>query len=133
MMYNSRNIIIGLIIFVGIFTFPFVLGAGKANEAPKLSLDTPKINELIKKEPIESVEFMRNNHMQLLSDWKVAVVRDGNRVYVSQKDGQEYDMSLQNTCLDCHSNKEQFCDACHTYAEVEPNCWDCHVAPEVIR
>ncbi|MFZ5945306.1 MAG: sulfate reduction electron transfer complex DsrMKJOP subunit DsrJ [Bacillota bacterium] len=132
-MYNSRNIIIGLIIFVGVFTFPFILGAGKSPQAPELSLDTPKINELAVKESIEDVEFMRANHMQLLNDWKVSVVRDGNRVYISEKTGQAYDMSLQNTCLDCHSNKEQFCDACHTYAQVEPNCWDCHVATEGVR
>lgn len=132
MMYNSRNIIIGLIIFVGIFTFPFVLGAGKVKPAPEVSLDTPKINELSLKECILDAEEMRSTHMQLLADWKVAVVRDGNRVYVTD-DGREYNMSLQNTCMECHSNKEDFCDACHTYAEVDPNCWDCHVAPEVIK
>ena len=29
-------------------------------------------------------------------------------------------MSLSNTCLDCHSNKAEFCDNCHTYASVKP-------------
>lgn len=132
MMYNSRNIIIGLIIFVGIFTFPFILGAGKNSQAPELSLDTPKINELAAKECILDTEYMRSNHMAVLADWKVSVVRDGNRVFVTDE-GKEYTMSLQNTCLECHSNKDEFCDACHTYAEVDPNCWDCHVAPEVIK
>ncbi|MDK2822208.1 MAG: hypothetical protein PWQ67_78 [Clostridia bacterium] len=132
-MYNSRNIIIGLVIFIGIFTLPFVFGIGKKNDAPKLSLDTPKINELEAKECIEDTDFMRSNHMKLLSEWKVSVVRDGNRIYVSEKDGKEYEMSLENTCLDCHSNKEEFCDACHTYAQVEPNCWSCHVGPEEVK
>ena len=132
MMYNFRNIIIGLVIFVGIFTFPFVLSAGKANEAPKLSLDTPVINELGTEECLLDTEYMRSNHMQLLADWKVEVVRNGNRVFVNDE-GREFNMSLQNTCLECHSNKEEFCDACHTYAEVDPNCWDCHVAPEVVK
>ena len=27
-------------------------------------------------------------------------------------------MSLSNTCLDCHSNKAEFCDRCHNYASV---------------
>jgi hypothetical protein len=39
-------------------------------------------------------------------------------------------MSLTGTCLDCHSDKEKFCDACHTYSAVDPYCWDCHVIPE---
>lgn len=132
-MYNSRNIIIGLVIFVGIFTLPFILGAGNNSTAPEPSLDTPAINSLADKQCIEDAEFMRSNHMQLLSEWKVSVVRDGDRVYVSEKDGKEYEMSLENSCLECHSNKEEFCDACHTYAEVEPNCWSCHVAGEEVR
>lgn len=132
MMYNSRNIIIGLIIFVGIFTFPFVMGTVKATDAPEPSLDTPQINQLSAKECILDTEYMRSNHMKVLADWKVEVVREGNRVFVADN-GQEFNMSLQNTCMECHSNKADFCDACHTYAEVEPNCWDCHVEPEVVK
>lgn len=132
MMYNSRNIIIGLIIFVGIFTFPFIFGAVTASEAPEPSLDTPEINALSSKECILDTDYMASSHMELLADWKVAVVRDGNRVFVTDN-GKEFEMSLQNTCLECHSNKEEFCDACHNYAEVDPNCWDCHVDPEVLK
>ena len=39
-------------------------------------------------------------------------------------------MSLSQSCLGCHSNKEQFCDACHNYAGVKPNCWSCHIVPK---
>jgi cytochrome c oxidase subunit 2 len=39
-------------------------------------------------------------------------------------------MSLQNTCMHCHSNKQKFCDECHTYVAVKPYCWDCHIAPK---
>jgi hypothetical protein len=35
-------------------------------------------------------------------------------------------MSLEDTCFKCHSNTSQFCDSCHTYAGVQPYCWDCH-------
>jgi hypothetical protein len=41
-----------------------------------------------------------------------------------------FEMSLQNTCMDCHDSKEQFCDQCHDYVEVSPFCWDCHLPPE---
>lgn len=128
-MYNSRYIIIGLVIFAVLISIPFWYNAGQPTEAPKVSLDTPTIQALEEQECIEDTEFMRSNHMELLADWKISVVRDGNKVYVAE-DGQEYMMSLQNTCLDCHSNKEEFCDACHKYAEVEPNCWSCHVGTE---
>lgn len=126
-MHKPRNILIGIIVLGILFTYPFWGNLGKNVESPQISLDTPEIQALAEKECVEDGEFMRTNHMQLLSDWKVSVVRDGNRIYVSENNGKEYEMSLQNTCLECHSNKEQFCDACHDFAEVTPNCWTCHI------
>jgi len=74
------------------------------------------------------VEFMRTSHMNLLKDWRETVVRTGDRSY-SSPDGRTFRRSLTNTCLDCHSNKSAFCDSCHNYMGVNPNCWDCHVTP----
>jgi hypothetical protein len=56
-------------------------------------------------------------------------VRDGIHTYVAS-DGTEYEISLTDTCLSCHSDKEEFCDTCHEYAGISPNCWDCHNVPE---
>ena len=67
--------------------------------------------------------------MQLLDVWRYQVVRVGKRLYTAE-DGTEYRMSLQNTCLSCHSNKIDFCDRCHDYAGVTPDCWTCHLEPE---
>ncbi len=129
-MYNSRNVIIGIVVLVVLFAYPFWGNFGKTAASPQMSLDTPTIQQLADKKCIEDVEFMRSNHMQVLSDWKVSVVRDGNRVYVAENN-QEYNMSLQNTCMDCHSNKAQFCDECHDFSGItSPNCWDCHVEPK---
>jgi hypothetical protein len=128
-MYNARGIITGLVIFVAFVSFPFWLSLGQAVSAPEISLDTPTIRQMQERVCIENTEFMRTQHMVLLADWKEAVVRDGNRIYVAT-DGREYRISLQNTCMDCHSNKEEFCSACHNYADVRPGCWTCHVAPE---
>jgi hypothetical protein len=41
--------------------------------------------------------------------------------------GKEFEMSLQKTCMKCHTNKAEFCDKCHNYASVRPYCWDCHI------
>ena len=38
--------------------------------------------------------------------------------------------SLSNNCMECHSNKSQFCDQCHNYVAVVPNCWGCHLPKE---
>lgn len=124
-MYNGGKIITGLIIFVLAVTMPFLINIGKADEPPEISLDTPVINQMDEKQCVESAEFMRTEHMQILDDWRDQVVRSGETVYVSNS-GKEYEMSLGNSCMDCHSNQSQFCDACHTYADVDPYCWDCH-------
>ncbi len=76
-----------------------------------------------------SVKEQRDSHRDLLNDWKKSVVRDGDSIYVAS-DGEEYNMSLTGTCLDCHSNKAEFCDQCHSYVAVQPNCWNCHRLPE---
>ena len=126
-MYNGGRIITGLVIFVFIVTSPFLLNIGKADEPADPSLDTPAINQLDKKECVESVEYMRAQHPKLLNEWRDEAVREGQTVYVSNS-GKSYAMSLENGCFQCHTNKSQFCDSCHTYADVKPYCWDCHNA-----
>jgi hypothetical protein len=130
-MYNGGKIIAGLIIFIGLFTFPIFYNMGKTSTMPESKLDTPAIKELPEAERkcVESKEYMRANHMQLLDSWRDQVIRDGNLVYESTS-GKKYIMSLQNTCMHCHSNKKEFCDKCHNYANVTPYCWSCHIPPK---
>ncbi|RJQ50230.1 MAG: menaquinol oxidoreductase [Nitrospiraceae bacterium] len=125
-MYNGGKIIVGIAIFVGLFVFPIFYNMGKPSAMPEPKLDTPVINQLDEKRCVESADYMRANHMQLLDEWRDSVLRDGNFVYESSN-GKKYVMSLQNTCMHCHSNKKEFCDSCHTYANVKPYCWSCHL------
>ena len=122
-MYNKGKIIVGLAIFIVLITFPFWFNQGKAAPAPERVLTA---QAKAAKECILPTELMRTEHMQMLNDWRNMVVRDGTRLYVSSS-GKEYEMSLSNTCLDCHSNKTEFCDRCHNYAAVTPYCYDCHI------
>ncbi len=124
-MHDAGKVIIGLAIFVLLITFPiwFTLASGKAGHRPELEL--PK-NET---QCVESKEYMKAWHMDLLNDWRDAAVRDGKRMYVAE-DGKKYVMSLSLTCLKCHTNKAKFCDECHNYVGVVPYCWDCHVDPK---
>ena len=128
-LYDGGKIIIGLIVFVGLFTFPFLYNIGKANVMPDPKINTPAINELTEKKCVESKQFMRAEHMKLLNEWRDSAVRQGARVYVNSE-GKPYTISLQNTCMHCHSNKKEFCDQCHNYMAVNPYCWNCHIAPK---
>jgi hypothetical protein len=130
-MRNKTNIVIGVLVFVLVMTSPIWLnfGQSKAADGVEVSLDTPAINAMAEKKCIYDTDYMRENHMELLHQWKVQVVRDGNRTMVTP-DGREFEMSLQNTCLQCHSNYDEFCKKCHDYNGVEPNCWQCHTNPD---
>ena len=128
-MYDKKLIIPGLVIFVWLMTLPFWYNAGRASDPPEPKIDTPVIQQLAEKKCIEEKELMKTSHMQLLNEWRDEVVRERKRVEVTAG-GKTYEMSLQNECMKCHSNKTEFCDKCHNYAAVTPYCWDCHIEPK---
>ena len=121
-MYDSGKIIAGLVLFTVAAAFPvwYSHASGKAGYRPEPVLPEGKTK------CVESKEYMLSDHMNMLDEWRDLVVRENQRTYVAT-DGTEYEMSLTETCLDCHSQKEEFCDKCHEYADVSPYCWDCHV------
>ena len=125
-MYNKGKIITGLVIFVVLFASPFLYGLVKSEPPPEPEL-TAKAKEA--KQCVEAKAYMVESHMQVLNQWRDEAVRNGNRIYVATN-GKEYTVSLQNTCMDCHSNKSKFCDQCHNYAGVSPYCWECHIEPK---
>jgi hypothetical protein len=119
---NDRwKIVIGLIVFLGLITFPVWanLAGTPVVRAPKLTLPA---NET---DCVAPTEYMRTSHMDLLLAWRDQVVREGDRIFIDHK-GREFQKSLTNTCLGCHSNKAEFCDQCHNYLGVKPSCWNCH-------
>ena len=122
-MKDKNKILAGLVVFLAAITLPFWFNMGKAAPAPELEL-TAKAKAA--KTCVMPTEFMKAEHMQLLDVWRHNVTRNGERAFVNAE-GKLFNMSLSNTCLDCHSNKEQFCDRCHNYASVRPYCWDCHI------
>ena len=127
-MYDKSKIIPGLVIFLGLATSPLWYNAasGKMSYVPKPEIPADK------KECVESKDFIRVNHKNLLDDWKTSVVRDGARIYQASNK-KTYNMSLTRTCMDCHKDKTKFCDQCHTYMGVTNKCWDCHIYPSEIK
>jgi hypothetical protein len=128
-MSDAKKVSIGILIFLVLLTFPFWYGKGRAVPSLQLKIDTPEIARLAEKKCLEPTAYMRASHMGLIDSWREAVVREGQRYYVTSS-GKNVTMSLSQSCLGCHSNKEQFCDTCHNYAGVKPNCWSCHNVPK---
>jgi hypothetical protein len=127
-MHDRPQIVAGLVVFVGLLTFPLwhARGGKLFPTAPDIKLPAQE------KQCVAPVGYMRDSHMQLLVAWREEVVRDNQRQFTAFS-GKVYDKSLTRTCLaQCHTDKAQFCDRCHTYAGVSgPYCWDCHVEPQL--
>ncbi len=125
MFSTGKAVTAGIIFSACLVMFPlwYTFASGKTANLPAPELVTGE------KQCIEPTKYMRAKHMVLLNDWMDSVVRQGNRVYIAS-DGKKYNISLRDTCLDCHSNKSDFCDQCHNYVGITPGCWDCHIAPQ---
>ncbi|MFO7653367.1 MAG: sulfate reduction electron transfer complex DsrMKJOP subunit DsrJ [Candidatus Krumholzibacteriia bacterium] len=125
-MYDAGKVMAGLAIFVGIVSAPLWYGAlsGQAGRVPEVEL-APGLEG---RTCVRDAAYMRANHMDLLNHWRDRVVREGERIDRTDGHGAHV-MSLQNTCMGCHSNQAEFCDRCHDYMGVQPYCWECHVEP----
>ncbi len=127
-MRDRALIYCGLAAFLALITFPvwYNLAAGGTARPPDLPRPAGE------KTCVAPVSYMRSSHMDLLTKWRDEVVRRNVRSFTAF-DGRTHRMSLTGTCLNCHSNKAEFCDRCHNYAAVKPYCWDCHIDPKQVR
>ena len=85
-----------------------------------LASGPPQLEKPKGKECVQPKEWMRRNHMDFLKHRRVLTVREGVRVRSE---------SFKN-CVRCHTSREKFCDRCHAYAGVAPNCFECHNDPK---
>jgi hypothetical protein len=85
----------------GLITFPFWFNMGKAAPAPGSGADRQSQG---RQKMRHGHRYMKAEHMQLLDVWRHngGAKRNGS---IRQPEGKEFNMSLSNTCLDCHSNK----------------------------
>ncbi len=120
---------IGLLLFLVLFSYPawHAVIAGTTTAGPDIKLPQQE------KTCVAPRETMRAAHQKLLIQWREDAVRNGNLTYTAYN-GKKYRVGLSTNCLQCHDNKAQFCDRCHTYAGVSgPYCWDCHIDPTTAR
>lgn len=127
-MYDSGKVIVGIIVFILIFSSPIWLNLASGTSATQPVLEKASKGTAC----VMETEYMRPNHMDLLNFWRDDVVRNADRVHTAP-DGTKYNKSLSNTCLDCHVSRENFCNRCHNYMGVNPYCWTCHIVPGEVK
>jgi [DsrC]-trisulfide reductase subunit J len=127
-MHDKGKVIAGIVIFLIVVLFPiWFTGAFGDFKMPEPDPAT----DATRTECVRNNEdgWMTANHMDLLNEWRDDVVRREDRGPVLIA-GEEWEKSLTRTCLGCHGSYQNFCNECHTYADVKPDCWQCHVIPE---
>jgi len=125
-MHDAGKVVGGLVIGLGLVTFPIWYDAVGGAKGPQPEL----VTGTTEKACVEPTDWMRENHMDLLNQWRDRVVRGGETTYTASTGKAWEHLKLTGTCLkQCHTQKDKFCDRCHEYAGVTPYCFDCHVTP----
>ena len=111
-----------LIVTIFVCLLPELTQSGERVPAPIINIPTDA------EACIRPTDFMRRNHMHLLTHKRDKTVRQGIRTK---------DASL-SACVDCHADKKadgsfipvnapgQFCSTCHEYTAVKLDCFECH-------
>ncbi len=88
-------------------------------------VDLPALEKGKGEKCVEDTPFMRRNHMELLKHHRNETMHKGIRTTRYSLKG----------CVECHASsktgsvaasEQDFCAACHSYASVKLDCWDCH-------
>ena len=99
-----------------------LLAAGTVHarvEKPVIVIDQPG-------KCVETTEVMRRDHMKLLMHQRDRTLRAGVRTKAHSLAG----------CVECHASTKTgsvlgaqgFCQTCHDYAGVKPDCFECHAS-----
>ena len=88
-------------------------------------VDLPTLKQGKGDKCVDDSDYMRRHHPDLLKHHRNETMRQGIRTT-------KYSLKK---CVECHASettgsvaasKEDFCVACHSYAAVKLDCWDCH-------
>lgn len=140
-MYNVDKVIPGIVILVLFLTTPIWLNfanlkalppsdphVGQARMCTTCHVSEAGPDEAAMSEKcVADTKYMRGHHMKLLDEWRDKKIRKMEVNYKSP-DGKTYVMSLQRTCLKCHSDYHNFCDRCHQFTGVHLDCFNCHIS-----
>jgi hypothetical protein len=116
---GSKGGIAVVVFIIAVIVAPLIYGAtenGIFQKPPKPQLVLPVGGD---GKCIEETAFMRANHMKLLVHARDRIVRHGENLPKLHIE----------SCKNCHLNRATFCDRCHDYAGVKPDCWECHFLP----
>jgi hypothetical protein len=124
---SERSSLERLILVVSVLVMTVLAGiiGAHAGEVP-----LPSVPKATGGSCVAPPDVMRRNHMSMLKHGRDLSVRQGERVEGGRLTG----------CVDCHavsdgkggqvtvSSPQHFCRACHDYAAVKIDCFECHAS-----
>lgn len=102
-----------------------LLSARPASAAEATRVPKPVIEAGQGEKCVENTEFMRKNHMKLLSHQRDKTMHQGIRTKNHSLNG----------CIECHASRkngsvvgsdQNFCQSCHSYVAAKLDCFECH-------
>jgi hypothetical protein len=115
---STKWVIGSLVVFGIVLLSPFWVNAVTGHLTQEVKAPHPKAARGT--ECVLPENEMRQVHMTMFMHTRDDTVRRG--IHVEQK-------SLKH-CQTCHPTRADFCDQCHDFAGVKPECWNCHFYPE---
>jgi hypothetical protein len=118
--YLSRAAGAWLLLLVAALAVAWPVIAADSSRVPKPVIEAGKGEQCV-----ESTDFMRRNHMELLKHQRDATMHQGIRTRNHSLNG----------CIECHASRknnsvvgseQNFCQSCHSYAAVKLDCFECH-------
>jgi hypothetical protein len=137
-MLNTRSWLAGLVmvgVLLGVPTMASAHGSTEDSEYEGASqIPLPVHPEGRGEKCVREIPFMRRNHMKLILHKRNLTMRQGIRTTED---------SLKE-CIKCHAaqrpdgsyipvnDPDQFCRSCHSYAGIQPDCFDCHATTPAV-
>lgn len=126
----SRSAVIVAVALAFVASLAVVVTAAEKNNRVASGVPVPSIPRGQGERCVEDTDFMRRNHMTLLMHQRDDTMLQGIRT-------KQYSLK---ECVDCHavrgsdiravsvSDPKHFCRACHDYAAVKIDCFQCHAS-----
>jgi [DsrC]-trisulfide reductase subunit J len=111
-----------LLVAVLAFAAPVLAADRDSSRVPRPVIEAGKGERCV-----ETTDFMRRNHMELLRHQRDATTHQGIRTRNHSLNG----------CIECHASRknnsvvgseQNFCQSCHSYAAVKLDCFECHAS-----
>lgn len=113
---KANKIVVAVMVLIILIPIAYSAASRLFTESPQPFLERPDEQY---ENCVRDTEYMRFHHMDYLKEIREEYVRYGIR----EEKG-------LNSCRECHTSRERFCNRCHDTVDLNIDCFGCHYYPE---